>query len=133
MRLLVIEENAFASHDVQLLANGLGIFSIHVHATLAQALKDAEQRNLDFDVALLHQAEEPFTDLQNLHALHHRLRARHLLLMGVYGGKQREGLVRAARLRRLPLLDILDLPLSRPQMFQALQRIPGFIRHLAHD
>ncbi|MCY1283680.1 hypothetical protein D9M70_325640 [compost metagenome] len=133
MKLLLIDENPFSSHDAQLLANELGIYSIHLFDNVAQAWQTIGQRHLSFDVALVRQADDPFSDLQQLDTLHRKLHAEHLLLKGAYSSQECQALLRAARTRKLPLLGILDVPLKRQQMLGALRQIPGFPRFATRD
>lgn len=128
MRLLIIESNPFASHDAQVTANELGLFSLQLCDSVEDAQRQAAHSSRGHDLALVHQGEDPFSDLQNLEALYHKGCADHVALMGSYSAHERKSLMRAAIARKLPLLAILDLPLNPQQMLEALQRIPGIAR-----
>ncbi|MBM7060769.1 hypothetical protein JQX08_08605 [Pseudomonas sp. UL073] len=133
MRLLIIENNPFISHDAQVKANELGVYSLQICDSVEDAQHHAAHSSLGYDLALVRQDEDPFSDLLNLEALYHKGRADHVALMGNYSAHQRKALMRAALARKLPLLAIIPLPLSQDDLFDTLQRIPGIARFAAQD
>ncbi|UVE16416.1 hypothetical protein NVV93_12415 [Pseudomonas sp. LS44] len=133
MKLLIVESSPFAGYDAEVKANELGIFSIQLCDTVEDAQRQVAHSSLGYDLALVRQDHDLFSDLRNLEALYHKARADHVALMGSYSAAQRKTLMRAAIARKLPLLAIIDLPLNQQQMLDSLQRIPGIAHFATQD
>lgn len=122
LKLLLIEDNAILAHAAQNSANDAGVYCIRHCDSTEQALEVNADSPTQFNVALLKYAGDIQTDLQHMNALHRQGKTRAIVLVGRYSSQEKQTLEKAARNQDLPLLGLLDLPLSS-----------GHLRNLLHS
>ncbi|HEF4761168.1 TPA: hypothetical protein SAN82_003620 [Pseudomonas putida] len=112
MKILLIEDNAILAHASLNSANEAGIYCIRHCCSTEQALAVNADSPVRFNVALLKYAGDIQTDLRHMQALHRQGKTRSIVLVGNYDPEEKAILQNAARAQALPLLAMLDLPLS---------------------
>lgn len=112
MKMLLIEDNAILAHASQDTANVAGIYSIRLCESTDQALAANTQSSVHFDVALLKRSGAIHADLEQVSALYEQGKIQKFILVGHYSLDEKRALQIAASENELPLLGLLDLPLS---------------------
>ncbi|NUU36798.1 response regulator [Pseudomonas sp. C2B4] len=121
LKILLIEDNAILAHASQNSANEAGVYCIRHCDSTEQALETNAKSPIQFNVALLKYAGDIQTDLQHMNALHRQGKTRAIVLVGSYSPHEKQALKKAARTQELPLLGLLDLPLSSGHLRNLLQ------------
>ncbi|MDR6915981.1 hypothetical protein J2X66_002850 [Pseudomonas sp. 3296] len=123
LKMLLIEDNAILAHAAHNSANQAGVYCIRHCFSTTHALAMNAQSAIQFDVAMLKYSSDIQIDLQHMNALHRQGKTRHFVIVGCYSYHQRRSLQIVARTLELPLLGIIDLPLSSGHLRNLLEYI----------